>query len=122
MRFDEYRKHDGVALAALVAKGEVTADELLEIAIARAEQVNPSINAIARTQYPRARAAIEAGLPDGPLRGVPYLIKDLSIFEKGVPAGLGQRPLCQFRARSRQRLHRPLQARRPCHHRPQPDA
>ena len=89
MRFDEYRKHDAVALAALVAKGEVTAGELLEIAIARAEQVNPAINAIARTQYPRARAAVEAGLPDGPLRGVPYLIKDLSIFEKDVPAGLG---------------------------------
>ena len=89
MRFDEYRKHDAVALAALVAKGEVTAGELLEIAIARAEQVNSAINAIVRTQYPRARAAIAAGLPDGPLRGVPYLIKDLSIFEKGVPAGLG---------------------------------
>ena len=54
MRFDEYRKHDAVALAALVAKGEVTAGELLEIAIARAEQVNPAINAIVRTQYPRA--------------------------------------------------------------------
>ena len=96
MRFDEYRKHDAVALAALVAKGEVTAGELLEIGIARAKQVNPSINAIARTQYPRARAAIEAGLPDGPLRGVPYLIKDLSIFEKGVPAGLGSALYANF--------------------------
>jgi Asp-tRNA(Asn)/Glu-tRNA(Gln) amidotransferase A subunit family amidase len=96
MRFDEYRKHDGIALAALVAKGDVTADELLDVAIARAEQVNPSINAIARTQYPRARADIEAGLPNGPLRGVPYLIKDLSIFEKGVPAGLGSALYANF--------------------------
>ena len=89
MRFDEYRKHDAVALAALVAKGDITAGELIELAIARAEQVNPAINAIVHTQYPRARAAIAAGLPNGPLRGVPYLLKDLSIFEKGVPAGLG---------------------------------
>jgi amidase len=89
MRFDEYRKHDGVALAALVAKGDITPGELLDIAMARAEQVTPAINAIARTQYPRAKAAVEAGLPDGPLCGVPYLIKDLSIFEKDVPAGLG---------------------------------
>lgn len=96
MRFDEYRKHDAVALAALVAKGEVTAGELVELGIARAKQVNPSINAIARSQYPRARAAIEAGLPDGPLRGVPYLIKDLSIFEKGVPAGLGSALYANF--------------------------
>ena len=56
----------------------------------------PSINAIARTQYPRARADIEAGLPNGPLRGVPYLIKDLSIFEKGVPAGLGSALYANF--------------------------
>ena len=89
MRFDEYRKRDGVALAALVAKGDITPGELLEVAMARAEQVTPAINAIARTQYPRAKAAVEAGLPDGPLCGVPYLIKDLSIFEKDVPAGLG---------------------------------
>ena len=89
MRFDEYRKYDAVALAALVAKGDVTAGELLELAIARAEQVNPAINAIVRTQYPRARAAVTAKLPGGPLRGVPYLLKDLSIFEKDVPAGLG---------------------------------
>ncbi len=89
MRFDEYRKYDAVGLAALVAKGEVTAGELLELAIARADQVNPAINAIVRTQYPRARTAVAAGLPDGPLRGVPYLLKDLSIFEKDVPAGLG---------------------------------
>jgi amidase len=89
MRFDEYRKCDAVALAALLAKGEVTADELLDVAIARAEAVNPALNAIVRPQIPRARAAIKAGLPDGPLRGVPFLIKDLGVFEKGVPAGLG---------------------------------
>ena len=42
MRFDEYRNLDGVALAKLVADGEVTAAELLELAIARAEAVNPA--------------------------------------------------------------------------------
>jgi amidase len=89
MRFDEYRKCDAVALAALMAKGEVTAKEILDVAIARAEAINPAINAIVRTQIPRARAAIKAGLPDGPLRGVPFLIKDLAVFDKGVPAGYG---------------------------------
>ena len=96
MRFDEYVKHDAVALAALVARGEITASELLETAIARAEQVNPAINAIARTQYPRARAAVAGGLPDGPLRGVPFLIKDISVFEKGVPASLGSALYANF--------------------------
>ena len=77
MRFDEYRKHDAVALAGRIAKREVSAKEVLETAITRAEQVNPAINAIVHKQYEQARKAVAAGLPDGPLKGVPYLIKDL---------------------------------------------
>jgi Asp-tRNA(Asn)/Glu-tRNA(Gln) amidotransferase A subunit family amidase len=89
MRFDEYRRHDATALTGLIRKGEVCAKEVLEIAIARAEQVNPRINAIVHKQYDRARSAVAAGLPSGPLRGVPYLIKDLGVFETGEPATLG---------------------------------
>ena len=40
-RFDEYRKHDAIWLAGLIAKREISAEEVLEAAIARAEQVNP---------------------------------------------------------------------------------
>src|SRR5215813_6796081 len=89
MRFDEYRRHDATALAGLIAKREVSAKEVLETAIARAEQVNPSINAIVHKQYDRARAAVAAGLASRPLSGVPYLIKDLGFFETGEPATLG---------------------------------
>jgi amidase len=46
MRFDEYRRQDAVGLAALVAKGEVTAGELLDVATARMAEVNPQINAV----------------------------------------------------------------------------
>jgi Asp-tRNA(Asn)/Glu-tRNA(Gln) amidotransferase A subunit family amidase len=96
MRFDEYRKLDGVALSALIAKGEVTAREVLDTAIARADEVNPAINAVVCKQYDRARATVAAGLPHGPLTGVPFLIKDLSIYEKGVPASLGSRLYAGF--------------------------
>jgi Asp-tRNA(Asn)/Glu-tRNA(Gln) amidotransferase A subunit family amidase len=89
MRFDEYRRHDATALTGLIAKGEVSAKEVLETAIARAEHVNPSINAIVHKQYDRARSAVSAGLASGPLKGVPYLIKDLGVFETGEPATLG---------------------------------
>jgi amidase len=51
MRFEEYRKHDAISLAGLVAKREVDAREVLETAIARAEQINPAINAIVHKQY-----------------------------------------------------------------------
>jgi amidase len=89
MRFEEYRKHDAISLAELIAKREVSAEEVLQTAIARAEQVNPAINAIVHKQYEQAHKALAAGLPDGPLKGVPYLIKDLGFFETGEPATFG---------------------------------
>jgi Asp-tRNA(Asn)/Glu-tRNA(Gln) amidotransferase A subunit family amidase len=58
MRFEEYRKHDAISLAGLIAKREVSAEEVLETAIARAEQVNPALNAIVHKQY-------EQGAPGG---------------------------------------------------------
>ena len=98
MRFEEYRKLDATALAGLVAKGEISAKTVLELAIARAEAVNPAINAIVHKQYAQAHKAIAAGLPQGPLTGVPYLIKDLGFFESGEPATYGSRIYAGFRA------------------------
>ncbi|MEZ6023610.1 MAG: hypothetical protein R3C16_09440 [Hyphomonadaceae bacterium] len=68
MKFEEYRKHDAVGLAQLVAKGGVSADELLDVALERAA-VNPKINALILDLEDQARAAIRAGLPQGPLAG-----------------------------------------------------
>ena len=96
MRFEEYRKHDAISLAGLVAKREVDAREVLETAIACAEQINPAINAIVHKQYDQARKAVATGLPDGPLKGVPYLIKDLGFFETGEPATFGSRLFKDF--------------------------
>jgi len=89
MRFEEYRRHDATALGRLIAKGEVSASEVLEAAIARTEQVNPAINAVVHKQYERARAAVKSKAPAGPLGGVPYLLKDLGFFETGEPARFG---------------------------------
>src|SRR4029077_10910597 len=96
MRFAEYRKHDAISLAGLIARREVSAKEVLETAIARAEQINPAINAIVHKQYEQALKAVAAGLPEGPLKGVPYLIKDLGFFETGEPATLGSRLFKDF--------------------------
>ena len=72
MRFEEYRKHDAISLAGLIAKREVSAKEVLETAIARAEQVNPMINAIVHKQYEQAHKAVAAGLSDGPLTRISH--------------------------------------------------
>jgi amidase len=96
MRFDEYRKQDATALAGLIAKGELDAKSVLEVAIARAEQVNPAIGAIVHKQYDQARKAVATRLPAGPFAGVPYLIKDLGFFEKGEPATYGSQLYADF--------------------------
>ena len=88
MRFDEYRARDAVGLAALVAKGEVTAGELLDVALARMAEVNPKINAVTRDMTDLARGA-PAG--SGPLAGVPYLLKDLGAAMAGEPTSSGSR-------------------------------
>lgn len=89
MRADEYRKQDAVGLARLVATGEVTAHELLDAAMTALETVNPRLNAVILDLELEARRAIDAGLPDGPLRGVPYLIKDIGAAMAGVPTSAG---------------------------------
>ncbi|HPA39818.1 MAG TPA: amidase, partial [Phenylobacterium sp.] len=76
MKFEEYRKHDAVGLAGLVAKGEVSAGELLDTAVARMAEVNPTLNAVTLDLTEMARKALPAK-PQGPLGGVPYLLKDL---------------------------------------------
>lgn len=88
---DDYSSHDGVALAGLVAKGEVTPAELLEAAIERIERHNGTLNAVVYKAYDEARAAARGPLPEGPFRGVPFLIKDLGVPVAGWPRSQGSR-------------------------------
>lgn len=84
MSFEEYVKHDAVALAELVRTGQITSGELLETAISRAEAVNPQLNAIVTPLYDEGRAMATHLPADGPLRGVPFLLKDLQMEWAGT--------------------------------------
>ncbi len=88
---EDYEKHDGLALAALVASGEVTAEALLERAIERAEALDPAVNALSQKLYDYGRQAISEGLPDGPFHGVPFLLKDLGAMLEGEITTQGAR-------------------------------
>ena len=83
LKFPEYDQLDATDLAALVRKGEVSPRELLEAAIERAEVRNPALNAIVYELHDRARERVDS-LPDGPFRGVPFLLKDLKITLAGT--------------------------------------
>ncbi len=77
-------KLDAVAQAELLKRREVSSLDLVEMAIARAEALNPTLNAIVTPMYDAARAVAKAGPPDGPFRGVPFLVKDLVAACAGV--------------------------------------
>jgi len=81
----DYANYDGLGLAELVRKRDVTPSELLEAAIERTERSNPKLNAIVYKAYDEARAAAAGAVPDGPFKGVPFLIKDLGVRVKGWP-------------------------------------
>ena len=89
--FAEYESCDALGLAALVKAGEVSASEVLEAAIARVEQRNPAINAVVMELYDHAAQAIAEGLPEGPLTGVPFLLKDLGSALAGARTARGSR-------------------------------
>lgn len=61
--------------AAAIAGGEADAGELLEATLGRIEERNPALNAIVETFPERSREMLAAA-PQGPLHGVPVVIKD----------------------------------------------
>src|SRR5665213_3424095 len=85
MAFADYEKHDGLALAHLVRRKEVSPLELLDEAIARIERHNPRLNAVVYKAYDEARKTAQGKLPDGPFKGVPFLIKDINLPVAGWP-------------------------------------
>ncbi|HEX7096071.1 MAG TPA: amidase, partial [Acidimicrobiales bacterium] len=81
--FDE---SDATGIAAAIRSGEVSAREVVEFALARIDERNGLLNAVIARRDDAALAEVDAGLPDGPLTGVPIVIKDLGATVAGMPA------------------------------------
>jgi len=94
--FSDYDKYDGLGLADLVRKKEVKPSELVEEAISRIERLNPQLNAVIYKMYELAREAADRDLPDGPFKGVPFLMKDILMACAGVPLTNGSRFLKDY--------------------------
>lgn len=84
---------DCTAQAELVRRGELKPSELVEAAIVRAEQLDPQLSALVTRQFERARGEAAGPLPEGPFRGVPYLLKDLGAYLDGDPCYSGMAAL-----------------------------
>jgi amidase len=80
---------DATGQAALVRSGEVSPTELVEAAIIRIEKLDPELNAVIWPLFDRARTEAAGDLPDGPFRGVPFLLKDFAAELEGTPFAEG---------------------------------
>ena len=89
--FADFEQYDALGLAELVQGGKVSPGELLEAAIERVEARNGAVNAVTMKLYDHGRKAIADGLPDGPFKGVPFLLKDLTASLAGVPMTRGSK-------------------------------
>jgi 6-aminohexanoate-cyclic-dimer hydrolase len=100
MNFQDYIRYDAVGLAELIRKKEVCADEVLQAALSRLDEVNPKLNLLAHDL--RERAAAWQGSSenaDTPLAGVPFLLKDLLADWEGAPTWSGSRMMQHYIAK-----------------------
>jgi amidase/6-aminohexanoate-cyclic-dimer hydrolase len=93
---EQFEHYDGLGLAELIRTKEVTPEEVLAATLERIDTRNSSINAVVTRMDDQARAAIRAGLPEGPFRGVPYLLKDLGALYTGVVTTFGSKLFANY--------------------------
>ncbi|KZY34992.1 hypothetical protein A3731_18225 [Roseovarius sp. HI0049] len=79
---NEYRGQDATGLAALVRRGEVSAPELLHVALAEIDRLN-GLNAVVAMNEAAAREAAESVDREAPFAGVPFLAKDINVDVTG---------------------------------------
>jgi amidase len=93
MNPEEYCRHDGLGLADLIRRGEISAAEVCDAAIARIEALNPTLNAVISRRFDQARAEARRVAPgqDRPFAGVPILLKGLVQSHRDLPSLEGSR-------------------------------
>ncbi len=110
MSWDEWARHDGMALAALIRSGELTAAELAEQAAAGIAKVDPALSGVVEVFADAVADPVKAGAnPDGPFAGLPFLMKDLGptmagrLQEMGSLLMRGNRPSADTHLTSKMR-------------------
>ena len=81
----EYTDYDGLGLAELVRSKQVSAGELLDAAVTRAEAAQETLNCFTALYPDLAKSQLDSGIGSGPFAGVPFVTKDLAVEVKGAP-------------------------------------
>ncbi len=89
MRSDEYAVHDAHGLRELLVSRAVSSTEIEAVARESLEEANAAVNGLAMEPF---GVALEHA-SDGPLSGIPFVIKDSGPMAKNVPFFCGSRAL-----------------------------
>ena len=93
MNNSEYFSYDALGLAELVRTKQISSTELLEVAIALTEKLDPKLNAVPIKHFELARENLKNNTDSGIFNGVPFLLKDLNNYLKGTVTSGGSRVL-----------------------------
>lgn len=94
--FKEYSQYDATGLKELLDRGEVSVEEVIATAQARIKKVNPKINAVIHHMDDTIQEQLDEVSGDAPLRGIPFLMKDLGLAYKGVPLQMGSKAFKRY--------------------------
>ncbi|WNF35264.1 amidase family protein [Bacillaceae bacterium IKA-2] len=98
MKGFQYERYDGLGLAELIRKKQVSPNEVIEKAITRIEEINPALNAVIHKFYPKALNNAKKIENSGSFSGVPMLLKNNSQAVAGEMITSGSRGLKNFRS------------------------
>ncbi len=87
----QYVGMDAVNIADLIRARKLHPREVVTAAMTQIERYEPEINAVTWRRYDRALREAEEPLPDSPVAGVPFLIKDMGQALAGAPNTMGSR-------------------------------
>ena len=93
MNNSEYFSYDAIGLAELVRTKQISSTELLDVAIALTEKLDPKLNAVPIKHFELARENLKNNTDSGIFNGVPFLLKDLNNYLKGTVTSGGSRVL-----------------------------
>jgi len=85
MNFSDYADLDAVGLSAAIKNGDLSTEEVTEKAIEISQRLNPELNAVVMTNHENAREAARGEMPDSPIAGAPFLLKDVNQFSHDMP-------------------------------------
>ena len=89
--FAEYTDYDAIGLAELIKSSAVSRREVFDAACAQIEHYNPDVNAVVFDSIEEAEARLERGPAEGPLAGVPFLLKASAVYCQGTPTTAASR-------------------------------